>query len=36
MDRVPTEFSFEEVADAHRLIESNDAGGKLVVRGTPT
>ena len=25
-------FAFEEIADAHRLMESNAAGGKIVVR----
>jgi NADPH2:quinone reductase len=25
-------FRFEEIRDAHRLMEANGAGGKLVVR----
>jgi NADPH:quinone reductase len=25
-------FGFEEIQDAHRLMESNQAGGKIVVR----
>ena len=27
-------FAFDEVADAHRIMEANQAGGKLVVTGT--
>jgi NADPH:quinone reductase-like Zn-dependent oxidoreductase len=26
-------FSFDEIADAHRLMERGEAGGKLVVEG---
>jgi NADPH:quinone reductase len=26
-------FAFEEIADAHRVMEANQAGGKLVVAG---
>jgi NADPH:quinone reductase-like Zn-dependent oxidoreductase len=26
-------FGFQEIQDAHRLMESNQANGKIVVRG---
>jgi len=26
-------FAFEEIADAHRVMEANQVGGKLVIAG---